>query len=170
MVIEGAYLALGKAPLIHRGKDDFGFEHHAGFDRALWRKVSDQARAAKRAAPASGIFASDIRDAYVQLARQTALRARVEKFITFSTASFHDLPAPASSGLLVANLPYGERIGRGETPSLYRDVGNILRERFAGWRAALLVPASAPGDALGLKPHKDIPLMNGALEVRLLLL
>ena len=165
LVIEGAYIALGKAPLIHRGKDDFGFERQAGFDRPLWRRVSDQARAAKLAAPPAPIFASDLRQEYVDVARQGALRARVERHLTFSTASFHDLDPPAPAGLLVANLPYGERIG---ALSL-REVGRTLHGRFAGWRAALLLPASAPAGELGLAPAREIALKNGALDVRLLL-
>jgi putative N6-adenine-specific DNA methylase len=167
LVVEGAYIALHKAPLIHRGKDDFGFEHQAGFDRGLWRRVSDQARAAKLPAPRAPLFASDIRAAYVDLARKTALRARVERHIAFSVASFHELAPPAPAGLLVANLPYGERIAQG--PALYREVGRSLRQRFSAWRAALLVPAKAPAEALGLAPRREIALMNGALPVRLLL-
>ncbi|MGC4113213.1 MAG: hypothetical protein QM765_00745 [Myxococcales bacterium] len=169
IAIEGAYLALGKAPLIHRGKDEFALEQVAFFDRALWRKVSDQVRAAKKPAPAQPIFASDLRPQFVELARKTALRARVEKFITFSESSFQNLKPPAPSGLIVANLPYGERIGRGQLEGLCRDVGTVLRERFGGWRAALLVPAEAPRNAFGMAPAKEIPLMNGALEVRLVL-
>ena len=165
LAIEGAYIALGKAPLIHRAKDGFGFERQAGFDRALWRRVSDQARAAKRARAPAPIFASDLRPEYVELARQTALRARVEKHMTFSTASFFELAPPASSGLLVANLPYGERIGA--LP--LREVGRTLRGKFAAWRAALLLPAAAPAKELGLAPEREIALKNGALDVRLLL-
>jgi 23S rRNA (guanine2445-N2)-methyltransferase len=168
LVVEGAYIALHKAPLIHRGKDDFGFEHQAGFDRGLWRRISDQARAARLLAPPAPLFASDIRSAYVDLARKTALRARVERHIAFSVASFHELAPPAPSGLLVANLPYGERIA--QVPALYREVGRSLRRRFSAWRAALLVPAASPVEALGLAPRREVPLMNGALEVRLLLL
>ena len=167
IAIEAAYIALNKAPLIHRGKDDFGFEHQAGFDRALWRRVSDQARAAKRAVPLAPIFASDIRQEFVDLARQTALRARVEKHLTFSAVSLQNLSPPAPSGLFIANLPYGERINA--SSGLYRDVGHALRERFSSWRAALLIPAAAPREALGIKPRRQIELMNGALEVRLLL-
>jgi putative N6-adenine-specific DNA methylase len=167
IAIEAAYIALGKAPLIHRGKDDFGFERQAGFDRALWRRVSDQARAAKLAAPKAPIFASDIRQEFVDLARQTALRARVEKHMHFSTSSLQNLSPPAPSGLLIANLPYGERINASD--GLYRDVGHALRERFSAWRAALLIPAAAPRGALGLERRRELELMNGALEVRLLL-
>ncbi len=169
VIIEGAYIALNKAPLIHRGKDDFGFEHQAGFDRALWRRVSDQARAKKKAAPDARLFASDIREAYVELARQTALRARVEKHITFSTTSIQDAVPPAPTGLLVANLPYGERIGRGEVPTLYKDVGQALRGPFALWRSALLVPAEVPRNIFGITPSSEVSLMNGALPVRLML-
>ncbi|MGE5049639.1 MAG: THUMP domain-containing class I SAM-dependent RNA methyltransferase [Deltaproteobacteria bacterium] len=167
LVIEGAYIALHKAPLIHRGKDDFGFEHQAGFDRGLWRRISDQARAAKLPEPPAPLVASDVRAAFVDLARKTALRARVERHIAFSVASFQDLAPPAPAGLLVANLPYGERIAQGK--ALYREVGDTLRQRFSAWRAALLVPAAAPAEALGLVPRREIPLMNGALPVRLLL-
>ena len=165
LVIEGAYIALGKAPLIHRAKDDFGFERQAGFDRPLWRRVSDQARASKLPAPRAPIFASDVREAYVELARKTALRARVEKHIHFSTASFHELEPPVPGGLLVANLPYGERIG---ALSL-REVGRTLRGKLAAWRAALLLPAAAPTKELGLAPEREFALKNGALDVRLLL-
>ena len=167
IAIEGAYIALNKAPLIHRGKDDFAFEHQAGFDRALWRKVSDQARAAKLPALRAPIFASDIRQEFVDLARQTALRARVEKHMTFMVSSLQNLKPPAPSGLLICNLPYGERLSA--SAGLYQDVGHALRERFPGWRAALLVPAGAPVEALKLpRPHQVFDLMNGALEVRLL--
>lgn len=169
IVIEGAYIALNKAPLIHRGKDDFGFEHHAGFDRQLWRKVSDQVRAARRPEPPAPIIASDIRPQYVEVARQGALRARVEKHITFSASAFEDLTPPADHGLLVANLPYGQRIGRGQLQRLYTAVGRTLRDRYAGWRIALLVPADAPIAALGLRPSRDVQLRNGALKVRLLI-
>jgi 23S rRNA G2445 N2-methylase RlmL len=52
---------------------------------------------------------------------------------------------------------------------LYREVGRTLRERFSAWRAALLVPAEAPVEALGLRPEREGVLKNGALDVRLLI-
>ena len=119
-------------------------------------------------APPAPLFASTSASAYVDLARKTALRARVERHIAFSVASFHELTPPAPSGLLVANLPYGERIA--QVPALYREVGRSLRQRFSAWRVALLLPAAAPAEALGLAPRREVPLMNGALQVRLLLL
>jgi putative N6-adenine-specific DNA methylase len=169
IAIEAAYIALNKAPLIHRGKDDFSLEHLAGFDRPLWRKVSDQLRAAKKAELRAPIYASDIKEKYVELARASALRARVEKYIDFSVKPFQEWSSPAPRGLLVANLPYGERIGGGSIDSLYKDVGQVIRERFSGWKIALLVAEEAPVRLLGLKTTREVPLLNGALSVKLLL-
>ncbi len=169
LAIEAAYIALHKAPLIHRGKDDFALEHLAGFDRALWRRVSDELRAQKKSTLAHPIYASDIREDYVKVARASALRARVEKYIQFSTKPFQDWQPPTERGLLVANLPYGERIGAGAIQKLYREVGQTIAEHFSNWRIALLVPAKAPIHLLALQSHRSIPLMNGALPVQLLL-
>lgn len=168
LVIEAAYLALGKAPLIHRGKGEFALEHQAGFDRALWRQVGDATRAARRAELPAPIHASDVRAEYVEVARKGALRARVEKHLRFAVQPFQAAEPPAPRGLVVANLPYGERIGRGEVESLYDAVGATLRARWGGWRAALLVPEASPWRRLGLRGAREVPLQNGALPVRLL--
>jgi 23S rRNA G2445 N2-methylase RlmL len=167
LVIEAAYIALHKAPLIHRGKDDFALEHLAGFDRPLWRRVSDQLRAARKDALRQPIYASDLEAKYVEVARASALRARVERYLEFSVKPFQQWTAPAPAGLVVANLPYGERIG-GSVEALYRAVSRTLKERFSGWRAALLVPAAAPSSLFGMRLEKEIAMMNGALPVKLL--
>jgi putative N6-adenine-specific DNA methylase len=168
LVIEAAYIALNKAPLIHRGKDDFALEHLAKFDRALWRKISDQLRAQKKNALQAPIFASDINPKFVEVAKSSALKARVEKYLQFTSGSFQQLPPPAPKGLLVTNLPYGERIGSGEIERLYHDVGKKLAQDYAGWRVALLVPPMAPIKLLGLPRSQVHPLYNGALDVQLM--
>lgn len=169
IAIEAAYIALHKAPLIHRGKDDFALEHLAGFDRALWRRVSDQLRSAKKNTLPAPIYASDIRAAYVDVARASALRARVEKYLNFSVKPFQEWTPPAPKGLLIANLPYGERLGAGALQDLYADLGKVILERFSNWDIALLVPGEAPLQRLALKAAREIALMNGALPVKLLL-
>lgn len=169
LVIEAAYLALRKAPLIHRGKDEFALEHQAGFDRPLWREVGDRVRNERRSEPPAPIFASDVRADFVDVARRGALRARVEKHIRFDVGPFEQTTPPAASGLLVTNLPYGERIGRGQIDALYDGVGATLRARYRGWRVALLVPDASPWRRLGVNVTREVPLMNGAIPVRLLL-
>jgi len=141
------------------------------FDRQLWREVQDAVRAEKLDAPRAPVVASDIEAKFVEMARRSALKARVEKYIDFGVARIQDVQAPAEHGLLVTNLPYGDRIGGNEDDvrQLYEEVGDTLKQRFGGWQAAILAAAASPYKAIGLKPGRTIPLMNGSIPCKLLL-
>jgi putative N6-adenine-specific DNA methylase len=171
LAIEAAMIAVRKAPQIHRKKGEFFFEWLNGFDRALWRTTQDRVRAEKLEAPLAPVFASDIEPKYVAMARKSALDARVEKYIGFDVARFQDLTPPAPGGLIVTNLPYGDRIGGGEADvrQLYEEVGDTLKQKFSGWRAAILAADASPYRSIGLKPGRTIRLMNGSIPCRLLL-
>jgi putative N6-adenine-specific DNA methylase len=169
IAIEAAGIALNKAALIHRKRGEFGFEQLKLFNSQLWRDIQDQARLEKAAAPAAPIFASDISSQFVKDARENALRARVERNITFSTGDFLELPAPAETGILVANLPYGDRLGSKEAlAEFYTKIGNTLKQRYRGWRVVLLTAEDAPHKLIGLKPSKKLSILNGSIECKLL--
>ena len=116
------------------------------------------------------IFASDIEPRYVQLARAHALAARVERHISFDIGPFENLQPPAPTGLLVCNLPYGERLQEGNptSPAFFERLGAVLKRYWSGWRAALLVADAAPHRAIGLRPTRRVPLMNGSIPCKLL--
>ena len=171
IVIEAAMIAVHKAPQIHRKKGEFRAEWLKDFDRDLWRVTQDRVRAEKLEAPTAPVVASDINAAYVAMAKKSALDARVEKYITFNTGRFQDAEPPAPTGILVTNLPYGERIGtsEGDIVQLYEEVGDTLKQKFSGWQAAILAAAASPYKAIGLKPNRTISLMNGNIPCKLLL-
>jgi putative N6-adenine-specific DNA methylase len=170
LAIEAAMIAVRKAPQIHRKKGEFYFEWLTGFDRELWRATQDRVRAEKLEAPPAPVVASDIDAAYVAMARKSALKARVEKYIQFDTARFQDVAPPVERGLLVTNLPYGDRIGSSEggIRQLYEEVGDTLKQKFSGWRAVILAATASPYKAIGLKPSRTIVLMNGSIPCKLL--
>jgi putative N6-adenine-specific DNA methylase len=170
LAIEAAMIAVRKAPRIHRKKGEFYFEWLKSLDRELWRATQDRVRAEKLEAPPSPVVASDIDPKFVAMAQKSALKARVEKYMTFRTGRFQDIEPPAESGLLVTNLPYGDRIGgtEGDIRQLYEEVGDTLKKRFAGWRAVILAASNSPYKAIGLKPERSIALMNGSIPCRLL--
>ncbi len=170
LAIEAAMMAVRKAPQIHRAKGGFHFEWLKDFDRQLWRETQDQVRAEKLEAPPALVVASDMEAKFVEMARKSALAARVERYITFNTCRFQDVEPPAPSGLLVTNLPYGERIGgaMADLEPLYSEIGDTLKQRFAGWRAALLAADASPYKAIGLRPTRTYRLMNGSIPCRLL--
>ncbi len=171
IAIEAAMIAVRKAPQIHRSKGEFNFEWLTGFDRALWRETQERIRAEKLPAPPCIVAASDIREDFVAMARKSALKARVEKYITFAVAPMQEVQPPAERGLLVTNLPYGGRIGGGveDVRVLYEQIGDTLKQRYAGWRAAILAAGDSPYKAIGLRPSRTIALLNGSIPCKLLL-
>ncbi len=170
IAIEAAMIALHKAPQIHRKKGEFFFEWLKDFDRAQWRATQERVRAEKLQELPAPVVASDISAAYVAMAKKSALDARVERYMTFQTGRFQDAEPPAPTGLLVTNLPYGERINsrEGDIAQLYEQVGNALKQRFSGWRAAILAADASPYRAIGLKPSRTLSLMNGSIPCKLL--
>jgi putative N6-adenine-specific DNA methylase len=171
LAIEAAMMAVRKAPRIHRKKGEFYFEWLKDFDRALWRTTQDRVRAEKLEAPPAPVVASDIDASYVAMAQKSALKARVEKYMSFATQRIQDAEPPAERGILVTNLPYGDRIGsrEGDLRQLYEEVGDTLKQRFGGWQAAILAAAASPYKSIGLKPSRTIALMNGSIPCKLLL-
>ena len=72
-------------------------------------------------------------------------------------------------GLLCVNPPYGVRLEDHEAArALHRELGSVLRERFQGWTAAVLIGAPDLGMELGIRAHRTHALWNGAIECRLL--
>ncbi len=172
LLIEGAWMAADVAPGLHR--EYYGFLGWAQHDIALWRSVLDEARQRAEAglsALRSCFFGSDADPRMVQTAKRNAQEAGVSGFLTLDKHDVtHVSPPPGfSRGLVITNPPYGERLGeRNEMPRLYRAIGEALRERFAGWRAAVLAGDTELGQAIPLRAEKKYALYNGALETVLL--
>ncbi len=172
LLIEGALMAADVAPGLRR--EYFGFLGWQQHDIALWRGLLDEANhraeAGLRALP-STFFGSDADPRMVQTAKRNAQEAGVAGFFTLDKQDMiHAAPPPGVEyGLVITNPPYGERMGeRADMPKLYRALGDTLRARFSGWRAAVLAGDVELGRAMQLHAEKRYALYNGALETVLL--
>jgi len=172
LLIEGALMAADVAPGLRR--EYFGFLGWQQHDIALWRSVLDEAK--QRAETGlrnlrSAFFGSDADPRMVQVAKRNAQEAGVSGFFTLDRQDVAHAAPPAGigHGLVITNPPYGERLGdRTEMPRLYRALGEALRQRFSGWRAAVLAGDAELGRAMQLHADKRYALYNGALETVLL--
>lgn len=152
------------------GRDrSFAFEQWRGFDKRLWADLRESARAAERPLPKGLLFGSD-RDARATRATLANLdRAGFLAGAVLSTADFLEAPAPAASGVLVCNLPYGVRLEEQEAlADGYPMLGDVLKQRYDGWQAWLLTADARLVKRIGLRTARRIPLYNGPLECRLL--
>ena len=169
--IEAAYIALQKGVLIHRKKGDFGLERLSHFDRDMWRLVQEDVRGERKESPHKPIFAGDIEKRYVDMSQRHALKARVERYITFQQRDFFTTKAPDSSGLLVVNLPYGERLSDKDEDlmAFYKAFGDRLKKEYSGWTCAVLAADSSPWKQIGLRPYRRVQVRNGGIDCRFLL-
>ena len=165
---EGALIAGDIAPALDRAY--FGFLQWRGHDLELWARLRAEAldrRAAKP--PRRCILGSDNDSQAVRMAIANGDQAGVADWMHVEKRSLSELPRPKGEGLVVANPPYGERIGaESGLPALYSELGAVLRERFQGWQAAILTGNPPLARNLGIYAKRTHRVFNGTIECRLL--
>jgi putative N6-adenine-specific DNA methylase len=166
-LIEGAWMSMRRAPGLERR---FAFEQFPRFDPTAWAERRARAQAESLPTPRAPLHGFDINAGALGTARRNARRAGLTLALERRDVKVLEAPV-AGPGLVVANPPYGKRVGEGgELPSLYRAMGTTLRRSFKGWRAALLVPdEEGLIRELGLQDAKSLKVRNGGLRCRLLL-
>lgn len=167
LLIEAAQMALDIAPGLGRS---FALEHLRFFDAALWRSAREEARARRRPLEGLAIHGSDVDAGALARARENLTAAGLDQAVELRKADVLGLAAPASSGVLVANPPYGVRLAAdlAALDALYPRLGDVLKQRFAGWRCYFLSADPQLPKRIGLRTSKRTVLFNGPLECRLL--
>ena len=164
-LIEAAQMSLNIAPGIGR---HFAFEKLHTFNEDKWQAMRNEAIAAQKPVTALPIFGSDLYGDELKAARLNLENAGLLEAVTLKQANVLEISAPADHGVMVANLPYGERMGElDEMRVLYPQLGDALKQKFKGWNAYLLTADLAMPKSIRLSVSRRIPLFNGALECRL---
>ncbi|HSD00005.1 MAG TPA: THUMP domain-containing protein [Casimicrobiaceae bacterium] len=166
IVTEAALVAADRAPGLAR---TFAFQKLGWYDGPTWQRIRQKARDRIRTAPATPtITASDISDASIAKTRAHLRAADVEAFVHTERAEVLARPAPAPTGVLLANPPYGVRLAQAnELAAFYPRLGDALKRNFAGWTAYFFTGDLRLAKLIGLKADKRTPLWNGAIECRL---
>ena len=165
LVIEAAMMALAIPPGHARG---FGFERLAGFDRRRWSEVREAALARREPVRRLPIFARDRYGDELKKARANLEAAGLADCVELKQADVLDTGAPAASGVLIANPPYGARMGEeGELEAFYPKLGNTLKKYYADWRCYLFSGDTRLPKLIRLAASRRTPLFNGPLECRL---
>ncbi len=159
--IEAAGIALGDPPGDQRS---FAFLNWPSFPAKVW----PGAPRSPRPKGIGVIVASDRDPGAVRATTENARRAGVAAHIKVLHRPFVELEPPARTGLVVMNPPYGRRIGEGDSSNaVFRHIGTVLRERWSGWRLAILIPDRALLRDLGIPVESALLFSNGGLKVGL---
>lgn len=170
IAIEAASIATNTAPGLHRR---FLFENFSDFDKDAWTELKDDARAAVNRHVKLQIQASDISSIVVEKAKENCRQAGFAYLmdngsIEFSRCDAREVTAPAASGLVIANPPYGEQSNPKSAPvaAMMKNVSDNFKHNFAGWTAWLLTSDRQLPRQMRLSESRKIPLFNGPLECR----
>ena len=166
-VIEAAEIAAGLKPGRSRS---FAFEQLANFDAAAWQRL--RAAGPESKMPALRFYGRDHDAGAIRMSTANAARAGVAQLTEFRQAAIEDLAAPdGPPGLVIANPPYGTRIGdKPHLTKLYRALGQTLRARFSGWRVGLVTNDASLAEATTLPLAPPIgPVSHGGIRVSLFL-
>jgi len=164
-LVEAAQIALGIAPGIARS---FGFEKLKQFDAALWHRLRAEAEARRKPLVPLPIYGSELYGDTLKLAHANLHAAGLAEAVQLKQANALEISAPAATGVLVTNPPYGERMGEvQELAEFYPKFGDALKQNFAGWNCYILSADMNLPKLIRLQASKRTPLYNGALECRL---
>jgi len=165
--LEAALIGLKRAPGLFR--DRFGFERWPEFDAALWQHLLHQAQTSQRETLVAPIVGCDRDKQIIIQARTNAKNCQVGNQVALQIKDLSVIEAPADSGIVLCNPPYGERLGRDEDlGALYKLLGDVLKQRFKGWMAFVLSGNKALAQSIGLKSAQRIPVWNGNLPCQLM--
>lgn len=162
---EAADISLARAPGRSRA---FGFQNLSRYDASTWERLLAKAQREEKPMGPLPIYGSDLYGRTVDSARMNLRDAGLESAVTLKQVNLLELSAPADTGLLVTNPPYGVRLGEKEDlAQFYPQLGDTLKKRFAGWTAFILSGDPELAKLIRLSASRRTVLYNGALECRL---
>ncbi len=162
IVIEAALIAAGIPPGAARR---FAFMEWPSFDAAAWRTVTAAVPPPRR--PGLPPLLGSDRDAgAIAAAEANAARAGVGDLIRFTRQSISDFTAPAPSGWIITNPPYGERVRGGpDLRNLYARMGSVWQTLGPMWHTYLVTSSPRWAGHLGMPVARVASFLNGGLPV-----
>lgn len=163
LLIEAVMIAKNIAPNINR--EHFGFMNWKDFDQQLFQKVKEDL-ISKQENTSGSFIGNDISSNVIDLAKENAKRANVFEDISFMVGDFKDLEHEFESGIVITNPPYDERIKQENINAFYKEFGDTLKNKFAGFDAWIFSANTEALKHIGLRTSRRLQLYNGALETR----
>ena len=164
ILIEAAMQALNIPAGFFR--EHYGFERWKNFDRRLWQRVTDEADI--RDDVSVNFYGSDISARFLGMAEANVKAARLSDFIRLFRKAMRDTQPKRTPATLIFNPPYGERLDMEEIDEFYKEIGDTLKQNYAGCTAHIISSNIQAIKRIGLHPSQKTTLFNGALECKFL--
>ncbi|MEI5992690.1 THUMP domain-containing class I SAM-dependent RNA methyltransferase [Candidatus Enterococcus mansonii] len=162
--IEAALIGHNIAPGFNR---EFVCETWDWFDKGIFEKVRAQADEQADYDIKLDIMGTDINGKMIEIAKANAEEIGLGDSIEFKQLALKDFTTEKEYGVMVANPPYGERLGEEESVrKLYKEMGEVFRP-LKTWSKYILTSDLTFEQYYGAKATKKRKLYNGALRTDL---
>ncbi len=166
LLIEAGMIARNIAA--QRYRSYFSFHHWKDFQPKLWKKVKEDAIKNERVFE-HVIKGFDYNQKALDAAATNLRGAGLRGYTELKLQDINDMKAQTKPGFLMVNPPYGDNIKVADIDLLYKQLGDMLKQKFNQWDAWVFTANLDALKNIGLKTSKRIPLFNGPKESRLCL-
>lgn len=160
--IEAALMAANIAPGMKRGFTALKWQELV--PQSYWDDAYEEARDMVNLNVHTEIQGFDLDEEMVNISKQNAKRAGVEKLIRFEQRDVSRLAHDGQYGFIITNPPYGERLEeKVNIPPLYRKIG----ERFKAldtWSLYMITSYEDAQKDIGRKADKNRKIYNGMMK------
>lgn len=163
ILIEAAMLGLNIPSQWNRNY--FSFMNWNNFDRDLWEKLRKEA-ANEINKKQLFIEGGDINKRILERTKETIKDLKLEDHISLKHSPMEKNITSLKNGFVIMNPPYGERLENSDINSFYKEISDVLKNKYQGFEAWVLSSNMQALKHLRLKPSKKIILYNGSLECR----
>ncbi|HEX4953115.1 MAG TPA: RNA methyltransferase [Thermoanaerobaculia bacterium] len=164
LLAEAGWWAAGRAPGNLRALEGWAFSGLPGFDPKAFQALLAEPPAAP--APDFRLFGVDSSPEALAAARRNLTKAGLVNRLILQRGDAFEYQPPEGPGLILVNPPWGSHLA--EPEDLWRRLGDLLKQRYKGWRAVVLAGDEGRGKWIGLKPKRRVPVRIGPVEARIL--
>ena len=145
----------------------FAFERLASYDTEAVQSLKENWTTRNSSLK---FYGSDRNVNVIRFSNDNAERGGVADICEFKPLPLSNIKRPSGPpGLVITNPPYGARIGKKKDLfALYTAFGDVMREKFAGWRIGMITSDIKLAEATNLPwLNTGPPIAHGGLKVRL---
>jgi len=145
----------------------FAFEKLASYDAKAVQAIRDNWTMRESH---EKFYGSDRNVNVIGFSKANAERGDVLDMCEFKPLPLSKVNRPdGSAGLVMVNPPYGARIGKKKDLfALYTTFGEVMRDRFSGWRVGMITSDTKLAEATKLPwLPRSAPIAHGGLKVKL---
>lgn len=162
--IEAALIGKNIAPGMNR---DFEIETWNWFDKKISQDVREEADSLAKYDQPLDITGYDIDGNMIRISKENAKKAGLYNDITFKQMAVKDWSTDKINGIIVANPPYGQRLGElEEAEVLYQQMG-VIYSKMPTWSKYILTSDENFEHIYGQKATKKRKLYNGPIRTDL---